>query len=121
PEVDPGLPFERGACRDHAERRPSRRTHLRPESRQRLHPHRHETRREKLAGAYRMNGTTYVTRESGCAPATAFLDFVRPDLDAIEARLDQEITSDVRKVRALCGHVLSRGRSARPSPAGAAY
>src|SRR2546423_10488634 len=56
-----------------------------------------------------MNGTTYLTPESGAAAATAFLEFVRPDLEAIEKRLDQEITSDVRRVRALCGHVLSAG------------
>src|SRR5437773_1433929 len=56
-----------------------------------------------------MNGTTYITRERASTPATAFLEFVRPDLEAIEARLDEEITSDVRKVRALCGHVLSAG------------
>lgn len=56
-----------------------------------------------------MSSATFITKAPALTPATAFLEFVQPDLEAIEARLDTEITSDVRHVYALCGHVLSAG------------
>lgn len=56
-----------------------------------------------------MAATTYVTTAPALTPATRFLEFVQTDLVAIEARLDEEITSEVRDVYSLCGHVLSAG------------
>lgn len=56
-----------------------------------------------------MSAATYLTDAPALTPATAFLEFVRPELEAIEARLNVEITSEVRKVAALGGHVLSAG------------
>jgi len=56
-----------------------------------------------------MSTTTFVTRAPVLTPATAFLEFVQPDLEAIEAQLNAQITSEVRKVHALGGHVLSAG------------
>src|SRR5690348_14427210 len=38
-----------------------------------------------------------------------FLDFVRPDLDAIEARMNADLGSDVRTVYALTRHILNAG------------
>ena len=40
---------------------------------------------------------------------TSFLDYVRIYLDAVEVRLNKEITSEVLQVNALAGHVLSAG------------
>src|SRR5947209_18959056 len=64
-----------------------------------------------------MSETTYIL-----APATAhrteapetrsaswFLDFVRPDLDAVEARMNDDLGSDVRTVYALTRHILNAG------------
>jgi octaprenyl-diphosphate synthase len=56
-----------------------------------------------------MSSTSFVTTAPALTPATAFLEMVQPDLEAVEQRLDREITSEVRKVYALCGHVLSAG------------
>jgi octaprenyl-diphosphate synthase len=56
-----------------------------------------------------MSATTYVSKTPDLTPATAFLEFVQPDLAAVEERLNEEITSEVRKVRALSDHVLSAG------------
>jgi octaprenyl-diphosphate synthase len=56
-----------------------------------------------------MSGTTYVSNAPDLTPATAFLEMVQPDLVAVEQRLDQEITSEVKKVYALSGHILSAG------------
>jgi octaprenyl-diphosphate synthase len=56
-----------------------------------------------------MATTTYVTTTPALTQATRFLEFVQPDLVAIESRLDAEITSDVREIYALSGHVLSAG------------
>jgi octaprenyl-diphosphate synthase len=54
--------------------------------------------------------TRSATRSNGARNAgTAFLDYVRSDLDAIEARMNAEIGSDVRAVRALTHHVLDAG------------
>ena len=38
-----------------------------------------------------------------------FLDFVRPDLDAVELRMNQDLGSDVRTVYALTRHLLNAG------------
>lgn len=56
-----------------------------------------------------MSAVTFLTRAPAPTPATTFLEFVQPDLEAVEARLNAEITSEVRKVHALGGHVLSAG------------
>src|SRR5579871_5829909 len=56
-----------------------------------------------------MRATTFMTTAPALTPATAFLEFVQPDLMAVEALLEREITSEVRQVYALCGHVLSAG------------
>ncbi len=56
-----------------------------------------------------MSATTFVTSAPALTPATRFLEFVQPDLIAVEERLDSEITSEVREVYGLCGHVLSAG------------
>jgi octaprenyl-diphosphate synthase len=47
--------------------------------------------------------------EAGTAPLIAFLNFVRPDLAAVEARMNAELGSDVRTVYALTRHVLNAG------------
>jgi octaprenyl-diphosphate synthase len=56
-----------------------------------------------------MSTTTFVTSAPLLTPATAFLEIVQPDLAAVEERLDREIVSEVRKVAALSGHILSAG------------
>lgn len=56
-----------------------------------------------------MSTVTYVTQAENPHPTTAFLEFVLPDLYAIEERLNQEITAEVREVATLAGHVLSAG------------
>ena len=38
-----------------------------------------------------------------------FLDYVRPDLDAVEARMNEDLGSDVRTVYALTRHILNAG------------
>jgi octaprenyl-diphosphate synthase len=43
------------------------------------------------------------------AAAITFLDYVRPDLLAVEARMNEDIGSDVREVHALAHHVLNAG------------
>ncbi|MEP6753924.1 MAG: polyprenyl synthetase family protein, partial [Chthonomonadales bacterium] len=55
-----------------------------------------------------LSSATFVTQGPETS-ATTFLDFVRPDLEAVEARLDHEIDSDVKTVYALSGHILSAG------------
>lgn len=54
-----------------------------------------------------MSASTYITHPP--APPPAFLDLVWDDLTAVEQRLEHEITSEVKKVYALAGHVLSAG------------
>ena len=39
----------------------------------------------------------------------AFLDYVRPDLEAVEARMNAEVGTDVRTASALTRHILSAG------------
>lgn len=63
-----------------------------------------------------MSSTTYIVAPKGTvdlAPsrpaAVSFLDFVRPDLDAVEARMNADLGSDVRTVYALTNHILSAG------------
>ncbi len=56
-----------------------------------------------------MSATTYVSQAPELTAATAFLEMVQPDLISIEERLNDEITSDVRTVYNLSGHVLSAG------------
>src|SRR5947209_8548709 len=38
-----------------------------------------------------------------------FLDYVRPDLEAVEARMNEDLGSDVRTVYALTRHILNAG------------
>ena len=48
--------------------------------------------------------------------AAVFHDYIRPDLDAVEARLDASIGSDVRTVSALTTHILrAGGKRLRPA------
>lgn len=56
-----------------------------------------------------MSTSTYISRPDSSPPSTEFLDLVRDDLCSVELRLDVEITSEVKKVYALAGHVLSAG------------
>lgn len=53
--------------------------------------------------------TTYISQSPALTPETAFLELVQSDLKAVESRLNYEITSEVREVCALSGHVLSAG------------
>src|SRR5687768_14737859 len=63
-----------------------------------------------------MSAATYVSRAPELTPATAFLELVKPDLAAIEDRLNREIASDVRSVYSLSGHVLcAGGKRLRPA------
>jgi octaprenyl-diphosphate synthase len=66
-----------------------------------------------------MSSTTYISRPPELTAETAFLELVQPDLAAVEDRLNCEISSDVRKVHALSGHVLSAGgKRLRPAMVG---
>ena len=66
-----------------------------------------------------MSTATYISRAPELTPETAFLKLVQPDLAAIEERLNAEISSDVRKVHSLAGHVLSAGgKRLRPAMVG---
>ncbi|HZO87022.1 MAG TPA: polyprenyl synthetase family protein [Chthonomonadaceae bacterium] len=66
-----------------------------------------------------MSVTTYIVAPTGepdgagtaqaSASAVSFLDYIRPDLDAVEARMNAELGSDVREVYALTHHVLNAG------------
>jgi octaprenyl-diphosphate synthase len=56
-----------------------------------------------------MSAATYISPPGSPTPSAAFLDLVKDDLSRIEGRLDREITSEVKKVYALAGHVLSAG------------
>src|SRR5437588_12044139 len=63
-----------------------------------------------------MSESTYIVAPALDAPAQAqlrspvwFLDYVRPDLDAVEARMNQDLGSDVRTVYALTRHILNAG------------
>ena len=63
-----------------------------------------------------MSAATYISRAPELTPATAFLELVKPDLAAIEDRLNREIVSDVRTVYSLSGHVLcAGGKRLRPA------
>ncbi len=63
-----------------------------------------------------MSAATYISRAPELTPATAFLELVKPDLIAIEDRLNREIASDVRTVHSLSGHVLcAGGKRLRPA------
>jgi octaprenyl-diphosphate synthase len=53
--------------------------------------------------------TAIISAMGGSVPAAPFLDLIAPDLEAVEERLRSEIISEVRKVQALGGHVLSAG------------
>jgi len=56
-----------------------------------------------------MSASTFVARDPHGARSAAFLQFVQPDLAAVEEALNAEITSEVRTVCKLAGHVLSAG------------
>jgi geranylgeranyl pyrophosphate synthase len=64
-----------------------------------------------------MSETTYIVSPAPDArPQTGqprspvwFLDFVRPDLEAVEARMNDDLGSDVRTVYALTRHILNAG------------
>ncbi len=70
-----------------------------------------------------MSATTFIVASNGesggVVPAAAeiaassspvaFLDYIRPDLDAVEARLNAELGADVRTVLSVAHHVLSAG------------
>src|SRR5580693_1758059 len=65
-----------------------------------------------------MSATTYIVTPTGDANAhpvsaaesgASFLNFVRPDLEAVEARMNADLGSDVRTVYALTRHILNAG------------
>jgi octaprenyl-diphosphate synthase len=60
-----------------------------------------------------MSASTYiVTPQAETArlvPAAAFLEYVRPDLEAVEAKMNADLGSDVRTVYSLTHHILSAG------------
>ena len=64
-----------------------------------------------------MSDTTYIVApkpesrmQKTNSPSPAwFLDYVRPDLDAVEARMNEDLGSDVRTVYALTRHILNAG------------
>ena len=56
-----------------------------------------------------MSSTTFIAGDEKSITPISFLEYVRPDLEAVEKRLDSEIESDVRTVYALSGHILSAG------------
>ena len=60
-----------------------------------------------------MSATTYIVTPAGertpSVPAVSFLDFVRPDLDAVETRMQTDLGSDVRTVYALTHHIMNAG------------
>src|SRR5215218_6047488 len=63
-----------------------------------------------------MSESTYIVApapdaRSKSQPRSAvwFLDYVRPDLDAVEARMNEDLGSDVRTVYALTRHILNAG------------
>lgn len=58
-----------------------------------------------------MSATTYAVSPAAERSATAvsFLDFVRPDLEAAEARMQADLGSDVRTVYSLTRHILNAG------------
>ena len=56
-----------------------------------------------------MSASTYIAPPGIQSASPAFLDLVSDDLCSIEDRLEREITSEVKKVYALSGHVLSAG------------
>jgi octaprenyl-diphosphate synthase len=59
-----------------------------------------------------MTSPTYLIAPDAKPPApsgVAFLDLVRSDLDAVEARMNAELGSDVRTVYALTHHILQAG------------
>lgn len=63
-----------------------------------------------------MSASTYISQAPDLTPATAFLGLVQPDLIAVEEQLNREITSDVRTVSGLAGHVLcAGGKRLRPA------
>lgn len=66
-----------------------------------------------------MSTTTYIVPPSvQAAPATgaSFLDLVRPDLEAVEARMHADLGSDVRAVYNLTSHILrAGGKRLRPA------
>src|SRR5579862_457608 len=60
-----------------------------------------------------MSAMTYIVTPAGertpSVPAVSFLDFVRPDLDAVETRMQTDLGSDVRTVYALTHHIMNAG------------
>lgn len=64
-----------------------------------------------------MSGSTYIvspqsddqTVSEPSSVSTTFLDFVRRDLEAVEARMNADLGSDVRTVYALTRHILNAG------------
>ncbi len=65
-----------------------------------------------------MSSTTYVVSSAAerNIPTVSFLDYVRPDLDAVEARMNADLGSDVRTIDALSHHIMNAGGK-RLSPA----
>lgn len=62
-----------------------------------------------------MSSPTYIAAQNIVEPQgaslspTHFLDYVRPDLEAVEAAMNDDLGSDVRTVYALTNHILSAG------------
>ncbi|HZT42894.1 MAG TPA: polyprenyl synthetase family protein [Chthonomonadaceae bacterium] len=58
-----------------------------------------------------MSSPTYIIAPPPVAPvsAAAFLDYVRPDLEAVEARMNDDLGSDVKTISNLTSHLLQAG------------
>jgi octaprenyl-diphosphate synthase len=57
-----------------------------------------------------MSGPTYIVTPEAVQPSGAnFLSFVKQDLEAVEARMNADLGSDVRTVYALTHHILNAG------------
>ena len=54
-------------------------------------------------------GKPYPRPDSIAAASVSFLDLVQPDLEAVEARMNADLGSDVRTVCALTSHLLNAG------------
>lgn len=52
---------------------------------------------------------TYISNITNITHITAFLDLIRPDMERIESRISEEITSEVRQISTLAGRALKAG------------
>jgi octaprenyl-diphosphate synthase len=63
-----------------------------------------------------LTSITHIVDSSILSDTVAFLEMIRPDMEAVETRIQAEITSEVRQVNTLASHVLySGGKRLRPA------